>query len=100
MAAQSPDVRTFRTDRQDQVPADFVLGALRQAQAGTWTVQRQGPRAFLTHRADASAAGYALAILDRPVPLDTTVSTRLRLAGGDRSGGLVWRYEDADNFYA
>jgi hypothetical protein len=100
MAAQAPELRTFRTDRQDQVPADFVLSAMRQTQAGTWAVQRQGSRAFLAHRADAAAAGYALAILDRTVPLDTTVSTRLRLAGGDRSGGLVWRYEDADNFYA
>ena len=28
-----------------------------------------------------------------------SVSARIRLAGGQRSGGLVWRVQDADNYY-
>jgi hypothetical protein len=33
------------------------------------------------------------------VPQDIKVSTRLRLTEGDRAGGVVWRYRDANNFY-
>lgn len=99
-SAQMPTARTFTTDRIDQAPSDFTLGAMRQPSSGVWLVQRQGSRSFLAHRSDPSAAGYALALLELPVAQDATVSARMRLAGGERSGGLAWRYEDADNFYA
>lgn len=100
MVAQVPDTRTFGADRPGQSPADFTLSAMRQTSPGIWAVHRQAPRSFLAHRPDAGAAGYALAILDRTVPADTTVSIRLRVAGGDRSAGLVWRYENTSNFFA
>jgi hypothetical protein len=73
---------------------------MRQPTSGIWLVQRQSPRTFLAHRADTAGAGYALAILDRAVARDASVSARMRLSGGDRTGGVVWRYDDAENFYA
>ena len=30
---------------------------------------------------------------------DVSVSARVRLAGGQRSGGIVWRVQDAENYY-
>ncbi len=32
-------------------------------------------------------------------PPDLSLSARLRLSGGQRSGGIVWGVQDADNYY-
>ena len=41
----------------------------------------------------------ALAVLDDPPLRSVEASVRVRLAGGARAGGLVWRYQDEDNYF-
>ena len=55
---------------------------------------------MLAHVPDPSRRGYALALASGPPQHDVIASVRLRLTGGSRAGGLVWRYQDAGNFYA
>ena len=73
---------------------------MRQESAGTWLVRREGANGVTVHDGNPAHAGFALAIADAPPFRDGAVSVRLRLAGGGRAVGLVWRYQDADNFHA
>jgi hypothetical protein len=62
-------------------------------------VRAWGPHHHLEHAADsASAKGLSLAITGSPVK-DVQVSARLQLVDGERIGGVVWRYQDWNNFY-
>ena len=40
-----------------------------------------------------------MAVLEAPHPLHMRASVRLKLTDGEHVGGLVWRYQDAENFY-
>jgi hypothetical protein len=92
--------RTFDGDPAGRPPAGFAFHVVRQASPARWSVEREGANGFLAHRGDASGhTGFALAILDGGSPGNVTVSARIRLAGGQRSAGLVWRVHDADNYY-
>jgi hypothetical protein len=98
-AGQFPAVRTF-DDKPGPLGGGFELTAMRQATPGTWTVRRAGTNGWVVHGADASASGYALALAPDPPLADVEMSVRLRLAGGARAGGLVWRYAGPDDYHA
>ena len=63
-------------------------------------MEREGTNGYLAHAGDpAGHAGFDLAVLDREKGRNVAVAARLRLAGGQRSAGLVWRVQDSDNYY-
>jgi hypothetical protein len=102
LAAQTPVVvRTFEDDRPGSPPAGFLFAAARGAAPGHWVVQRSDQGSVLAQTGDpASGEGsVALAILDGPPRVDLELSARVKLAGGSRSGGLVWHYENPDNYH-
>lgn len=98
-SAQTPP-RTFDEDRVGAAPDGFAFAASRQATAGNWFVRREGTTGVMTHAADPAAHGYSLALSSTDLLADVTVNARLKLAGGARAGGVIWRYQDPDNFYA
>ena len=100
LAAQEGWRQTFDSERPDQPPAGFTFAAMRQSDAGRWLVQRHDTHTFLSHQAQSGATGYALAVENRPAPDDVSAAVRLRLVAGARVGGLVWRYQDDNNYYA
>ena len=100
VGAQTLLTRTFDDDKGSGVPAGFTLAAMRQPDPGKWWLRRQGTESSLAHVATAGAAGFGIAVADASGIQDLSVTVRLRLAGGARSGGVVWRYRDAQNFYA
>ena len=100
LAAQEGWRQNFEAERLDHPPAGFTFGAMRQSDAGRWLVQRHGTLTFLSHHAQPAAAGYALAVENRPAPDDISAAVRIRLAAGARVGGLVWRYQNDQNYYA
>jgi hypothetical protein len=72
----------------------------RQPSPPRWIVEREATNSFLVHRGTpAEQAGFALALVDNDRRRDVSLSARLKLAAGRRSGGLVWRVQDADNYY-
>jgi hypothetical protein len=99
-AADAGRVHTFDRDAPNRRPAGFVLAAMRQPDAGRWRVRREGRAGALVHAAARAADGYALAIEDQAAARPFKVSARVRLEGGARTGGLVWRYTDDQNFDA
>ncbi len=94
--------RPFDADRAGALPAGFTLASFRREPGGPdrWLVRGQASQHYLLHAPTAGAGGYALAVIDGTTVADQSTTVRLRLAGGARAGGLVWRYRDPLNFYA
>jgi hypothetical protein len=96
----APQPRTFENDAVGSPPKGFLFPVTRGAAPGKWLVQREGGNPVLAHVADANGSGgFALAVLDGPRYGDVVVTARLKLAGGDRAGGVVWQFQDASNYY-
>lgn len=94
------EVRAFESDRVGAAPAGFVFSEARGAAPDRWSVQRVGPDTLLAQVGDPiRGSGFSFAVLDGPARGDVQVSVRLKLIDGSRSGGLVWRYQDPENFY-
>jgi hypothetical protein len=92
-------LRTFDDDAVDMPPAGFAFSMARQREPGVWAVRGWGPQHYLEHLADAAAAkGLSLAVVG-PAIKDVQVSVKVQLVSGERVGGLVWRYQDGNNFY-
>lgn len=101
-AAAAADVvfRTFDDDAPGTPPPGFMFRATRQQTTGDWEVRGEGPQRHLEHVANPlSAKGLSLAIVG-PAVKEVHLSVKLRLVDGERIGGLVWRYQDANDFYA
>jgi hypothetical protein len=98
--AQEATTLTFDQEKPGTPPARFMFAAMRQPGAGSWIVRRQGTRGHLAHDADPAATGYALAVFSGSSLRDLALSVRLRLSGGRRTGGLIWHYQDEQNYYA
>lgn len=93
-------VETFDAARVGEPPAGFTFAAMRQPDPGAFVVRRAERGAHVVHAAVSGAAGFGLAIAPVDPLSDLTIAVRLRLAGGGRAGGVVWRYVDPANFYA
>ena len=100
VGAQTLLTRRFDTDKAGAVPAEFTLASFRATAPGRWAVRGTAAQAVLVHGAAPGATGYAMALASASSVEDLVASVRIRLAGGSRTGGLVWRYHDAQNFYA
>ena len=93
-------VRTFDDDAIGAPPPGFTFAIARQQAPARWLVRSEGTNRYVTHSADLSAAGgISLAVLDTPHPPEMRASVRLKLTDGERVGGIVWRYHDAENFH-
>jgi hypothetical protein len=100
VASAQAVVRTFDEDGVNAAPPGFAFAVARQQAAGQWLVRAEGGNHYLTHPADqAAVGGFSLAILETPHPEQLRASVRLKLTEGEQVGGLVWRYQDAENFY-
>jgi hypothetical protein len=99
-AQERPPIRTFDAETPGAVPADLALVASRQPGPGIWRIAQRPDETFLMHAADVAATGYALALVPDAPLQNVAVTIRITLAGGARAGGLVWRYQDPQNYYA
>jgi hypothetical protein len=102
VAASAESVRrTFDQDAVGAPPAGFTFAAARLPAAGPWLVRADGTNRYLVHPSTASPTeGFSLAVLDAMTPADLRLSARVKLVDGSRIGGLVWRYQNAENFFA
>jgi hypothetical protein len=99
-AAASDTVWTFDGDGVGRPPPGFTFRVVRDAAPARWAVQRDGTNGFLAHAGDASARdAFSLALIDAPMGDAASVSARTRLAGTRGAVGIVWRVQDADNYY-
>lgn len=93
-------VRTFEQDRIGTAPEGFVFAETREAARSRWIVRREANSNVLAHLGEPSrSGGLSLAILDGPRYSNAYVSVRVKFVDGPRSAGLVWRYQDPENYY-
>jgi hypothetical protein len=93
----------FSQDDIGQPPRGFEFGHTAGiGRPGTWLVQAEGTNKVLAQTDnDATRARFPLAVLTDVVATDVDLSVRLRPVSGqvDQAGGLVWRYQNQDNYY-
>lgn len=105
VGAQTPEgatyLRAFDGDPVGSRPQGFQFVEARDAAPSRWTVQKDGTDTVLLHagRSSGDGGGLALALLTQPPLSELTLSVRVKLKGDHQAAGLVWRYQDPDNYY-
>jgi len=93
----------FEHETVGQPPTGFSFGHTRRVGApGRWLVQEQQGGRFLAQLdADPTRARFPVAVLNDVTAADVDLSVRFRPVSGrvDQAAGLVWRFQDEDNYY-
>jgi hypothetical protein len=93
----------FSDDTVGQPPKGFEFGHTAKAGApGKWIVQAEGPNKFLAQvDADDTRARFPVAVVSDLSAADVDVSVRFKPVSGrvDQAAGLVWRFQNEDNYY-
>jgi hypothetical protein len=93
----------FNQDATDQPPKGFEFGhTAGVGRPGKWIVQAEGSNKFLVQTdADSTRSRFAVAVLSDVSAADVDLSVRFKPVSGrvDQAAGLVWRYQDENNYY-
>src|SRR5215204_3390400 len=93
----------FNQDAIDQPPKGFEFGhTANRGRPGRWVVQAEGTNRFLAQTdADSTGSRFPVAVVSDVTTADVDLSVRFRpISGrGDQAAGLVWRYQNQDNYY-
>ncbi|MGH9324012.1 MAG: family 16 glycoside hydrolase [Vicinamibacteria bacterium] len=93
----------FSDDTPGQPPKGFEFGrTAKKGAPGKWLVQAEGAEKFLAQLdADSTRARFPVAVLSDVSAADVDLSVRFKPVSGkvDRAAGLVWRFQDEDNYY-
>jgi hypothetical protein len=105
LAAVHAATRTvdFTADIVDQPPKGFEFGhTAGVGRPGRWIVQTDGSNKVLAQTdADSTRSRFPVAVLSDLTTTDADVSVRFKPISGrvDQAAGLVWRYQNQDNYY-
>lgn len=93
----------FEQDTVGQPPKGFVFGHTRKVGTpGRWLVQQDGGGRYLSQLdPDGTRNRFPIAVLADVSVADVDVAVRFRPVSGrvDQAAGLVWRYQNEDNYY-
>jgi hypothetical protein len=93
----------FEQDVVGQPPKGFVFGLTAKVGApGRWVVQQEAGGKYLAQLdADRTNARFPVAVLSDLSAADVDLSVRFKPVSGrvDQAGGLVWRFQDENNYY-
>jgi hypothetical protein len=93
----------FEQDAVGQPPKGFVFGLTRKVGApGRWEVQQDASGKYLAQLdADRTNARFPTAVLSDVSAANVDLSVRFRPISGrvDQAAGLLWRYQNEDNYY-
>jgi hypothetical protein len=105
VSAGNPIKKDFEPDAVGAAPAGFEFARTGGGPEGKWVVRiEKGAtknHVLLQESADPTDYRFPLAILKEGTLKDVTLSVRARPLSGqvDQGFGLVWRYQDANNYY-
>lgn len=106
--AQAPARRVidFEPDRVGQPPASFTFALTGSGKPGVWIVKNDETspdRGKVLAQTDPDRTSYRfpVAVFNDVTAKDVDLSVRFRPVSGrgDQAAGLVWRYQDANNYY-
>ena len=93
----------FNQHAIDQPPKGFEFGhTAGVGRPGKWIVQAEGSNKFLVQTdADSTRSRFPVAVLSDVSAADVDLSVRFKPVSGrvDQAAGLVWRYQDENNYY-
>ena len=93
----------FSDDAVGQPPKGFEFGHTAKVGApGKWVVQAEGTNKYLAQTdADSTRARFPVAVFTEFSAADVDLSVRFKAVSGrvDQAAGLVWRFQNADNYY-
>jgi hypothetical protein len=103
MASGETRVFDFEADLVGQPPKGFLFGHTAKVGApGKWVIQTEGANKLLAQTdADSTRSRFPVAVVDDLRAADVDLSVRFKPISGsvDQAAGLVWRYQDQDNYY-
>ena len=93
----------FSEDAVGQPPKAFEFGhTAKVGNPGKWVVQAEGTNKFLAQLdADRTGSRFPVAVLADIRAVNVDLSVRFRPMSGqiDQAAGLVWRFQNEDNYY-
>lgn len=96
----------FDNDAAGKLPAKFHAALTGQGSPGTWVVMADSsapssPNVLAQTSADKTSYRFPLAIADEGTFRDLDLSVKFKPISGrvDQAAGLVWRLQDANNYY-
>ena len=103
LAFGQPRKVDFSQDAVGQPPKGFQLGHTgKVGRPGKWEVQAEGDNKYLAQLdADRTGSRFPVAVLADLTTVDVDLSVRFRPVSGqvDQAAGLVWRFQDENNYY-
>jgi hypothetical protein len=96
----------FEKAEVDKIPPGFTSALTGSGPAPMWVVKQDGSSAaggkvLAQTSADDTGRRYPVCVYDDITAKDVTVTIRFRPVSGkvDQAAGIVWRYQDKDNYY-
>jgi hypothetical protein len=96
----------FDDQRAGDPPKGMTCTLTGNGRLGVWKVKANvgapsAPNVLAQVDDDSTGYRFPLCVLDGPVAADVDLSVRFRPVSGaaDQAAGLVWRYQDKDNYY-
>ncbi len=96
----------FESDAPGKLPAGWTAGKTREGAGSEWRIVEDatvanGKRALAQVSSAGDSPQFNLCVLDDPKVADLDLSVKLKPRTGklDQGGGLVWRYQDTQNYY-
>lgn len=103
MANAATRTINFTQDTVDQPPKGFEFGHTANAgKPGRWIVQADGSNKVLAQvDPDSTRSRFPVAVVSDVTAVDVEVTVRFKPISGrvDQAAGLVWRYQNQDNYY-
>ncbi len=96
----------FESDKAGHPPTSFAFGLTGSGKPGVWVVRKDDAspdrgNVLAQTDPDRTSFRFPIAVLNDVTTKDVDISVRFRPVGGgvDQAAGLVWRYQDANNYY-
>ncbi len=99
-------VINFDKDQDGMAPQGFIFGLTGKAKPGVWVIKRDAtapsaPNVLAQVDANPVSYRFPLCVYDGLAAKDVDVSVKYKPVSGkeDQAAGIVWRYQDPDNYY-
>lgn len=106
MFGRNVEMADFDALRPGTVPQDWSFAVTHHGDPGRWVVHPDitaptRPNVLAQLAPDRNRFRFALALYDKSYTKNGDVQAVMKVVGGktDQTGGLVWRYQDANNYY-
>ncbi len=104
--AKAPGVSTFDKDTVGNAPEGFSFARTGKGPEGTWVIQKaddapSAPNVLAQTSTDDTDVRFPVAVRNEGTWKDLVVSVKFKAVSGqtDQAGGVVFRYQDANNYY-